>query len=401
MDAHPILDVVGPHRGTSGYDRHTRAFVKAMWNMGVQTRLHQLHGWSPDLPADLRDPFFESLTQPVESDAVLHFAMPNHADPWPGKVNLNYTMFEADRIPASWAAAAKGHDCVILPCESSRQAWINSGVDAKKLRTCPLGVDTGYFATPSEPLPLAAADGRRLDSFAYRFLNIAEMRPRKNHLGLLRTWLRSTRPSDDAVLVVKAGVSRAEFDTRFRADLNRMMSRHNLSFDAAAPVIFLLEQLSDCNLRSLLWSCTHYLSLSFGEGWDLVMMEAASAGLDLVAPAHTAYLEYLTPEDAHLVPAHCVPAAFEGSIGTEDWTFFNGLNWWRPDEDAAVDLLRGILDGSAPRKRSPRARIARDYPWDAAARRLLAIISEVTAEVTEASRPAGQRMENGVVPNIH
>jgi glycosyltransferase involved in cell wall biosynthesis len=282
-----------------------------------------------------------------------------------------------------------------VPCQSSREAWIHSGVEGGKLRTCPLGVDAAYFATPSQPLSLATASGRSLESFACRFLNIAQMRPRKNHLGLLRTWLRATRPNDNAVLVVKAGVSHAEFTTLFQPDLDRMMQEYRLSFAAAAPVIFVLESLSECQLRSLLWSCTHYVSMSFGEGWDLVMMEAACAGLDLIAPAHTAYLEYLTADDAHLVPARSVPARFEGRVGAEDWIFFGGLNWWQPDEDAAVEILRSIIDGAAPRKAAPGQRIAQTYTWDAAAATLLAII----VERLEATRE--KKVNYGIFPNVH
>jgi glycosyltransferase involved in cell wall biosynthesis len=383
-DKRLALEILGPYRGASGHDRHTRALVKEMWRMGVEMRLHQLHGWSPDLPPELRDPFFDRFSQPVEGGAVLHFAMPIQTAPWPGKPNLNYTMFEADRIPASWAAA-RGHDCVIVPCESSRQAWINTGVPAHELRICPLGVDADYFATPSDPLPLMTASGRRLDSFAFRFLNIAEVCPRKNHLGLLRTWLQATRSSDDAVLVVKAGLWNQHLEARFYADLDQMMRKHNLTFESAAPVVFLTERFSEPILRSLLWSCTHYFSMSFGEGWDLVMMEAACAGLDLLAPAHTAYLDYLTPSEAHLIPAYSAPVHFEGSIRADDWIFFGGLNWWQPDEDAAVSLLRGILDGSVARKPSLRERISQEYRWETAARTLVAIISEVS----ESARTVG------------
>lgn len=44
------LDIVGPFRGPSGYDRHTREFARAIVNRGVDVRLTNLDGWSPDLP---------------------------------------------------------------------------------------------------------------------------------------------------------------------------------------------------------------------------------------------------------------------------------------------------------------------------------------------------------------
>jgi glycosyltransferase involved in cell wall biosynthesis len=138
-----------------------------------------------------------------------------------------------------------------------------------------------------------------------------------------------------------------------------------------APVVFLMGTLPEAQLQSLYRTATHYVSLSHGEGWDQVMMEAALSGLQLVAPRHTAYAEYLDDAHAHLVPSTLVPAVFEGAMGAEDRIFFDGLRWWQPDEDAAAETIRGILDGRAPRKASPAARLAEEYSWARAAVRLL------------------------------
>jgi hypothetical protein len=61
-------------------------------------------------------------------------------------------------------------------------------------------------------------------------------------------------------------------------------------------------------------------------------------------------------------------------MGMADWAWFAGLRWWEPDEDAAVEIIRGIVRGEVGPKPSPQARIARDYTWTNAARRLLELI---------------------------
>src|SRR5262249_2283143 len=122
-----------------------------------------------------------------------------------------------------------------------------------------------------------------------------------------------------------------------------------------------------------------YISLSHGEGWDLPMMEAAVCGLALVAPAHSAYLSYLREEEAHLIPAPLGPARFDGKLTPEDALLFHGVQWWHPDEDAAADVIRRIVAGSGPPKRSPRERIVTDYSWEKAAAALLAALRELPA----------------------
>jgi hypothetical protein len=209
MNSARSLEVIGPFKGSSGYDRHTREFVREFVRQGVRVRLEHLAGWSVDLPAELRETWFDSLQAPVDAETVLHFTMPNHAWARRGKRNVNYTMFEADRIPRQWAECAAAHDLIVLPTESSFKAWANSGVPEERLRISPLGVDGQFFSAPAEPLPLTTTEGRPVACYRTRFLNIAELRPRKNHLGLLRSWIRATKRDDDAVLLLKVSVFQA------------------------------------------------------------------------------------------------------------------------------------------------------------------------------------------------
>jgi hypothetical protein len=61
-------------------------------------------------------------------------------------------------------------------------------------------------------------------------------------------------------------------------------------------------------------------------------------------------------------------------MGIEDRIFFDGLGWWEPDEDAAVEIIRRIVGRTATLKDSPQARIIRDYTWAKAAAQLIDLI---------------------------
>lgn len=361
------LKVVGPYKGSSGYDRHTREFVRAFAQMGIAVELQNLDGWSTELPPAARDPWFDGLSRPVRTDTVLHFTMPDRARPERGRRNVNYTMFEADRIPAPWVALARHHNMIVLPTEAAFQAWADSGVPERSLRICPLGVDAAYFSRPSPALAIATRDGRALSSFRTRFLHVAELRPRKNHLGLLRAWMRATSRNDDAVLVLKISIFQDRALAQFQADVADMQRRLGRSLADAAAIVVIADQLPDSAIRALYASATHYVSMSHGEGWDLPMMEAAVSGLALIAPSHTAYLTYLQEDEAWFIPSPAGPARFEGRMGREDSDFFNSLRWWLPDEEAAAGIIRAIVQGVAGAKRSPKDRIAAQYTWANAA----------------------------------
>jgi FkbM family methyltransferase len=392
MDAAYKLKVVGPYKGGSGYDRLTRAFVREFVRQGVRLELHDLAGWSLPLPEHAHS-VFDRLSVPVDAETVLHFATPHHARPEPGRRNVNYTMFEADRIPAQWVELAQAHELIVLPSEAGFHAWADSGVSTSKLRVCPLGVDVDFFSEPAAPVELASPDGRPLASFRTRFLHIAELRRRKNHIGLLRAWMGATHRDDDAVLILKLGVFQDNTLAQFQEDVFEMQRRSGRSVADAAPVVVLTDYLPDDAVRALYAAATHYISLSHGEGWDLPMMEAAVCGLALVAPAHSAYLAYLREEEAYFIPAPLGPARFDGKLTPEDAVLFHGVQWWHPDEAAAADVIRRIVRGSAPPKRSPRERIAADYGWDKSAAALLATIRESPALRAVPDAP-GQETKN-------
>lgn len=368
------LDVVGSVRGPSGYDRHTREFVRHLLALGVEVGFTHLDGWSTPMPDELRETWFDHLAPGGDADTVLHFVMPIHLQPRPAARNVNYTMFEAAAIPPDWVHRAELCDLVVVPARAARDAWVAGGVAADRVRIAPLGIDGEFFSQPAPPLPVALPDGRRVSDFSTRFLHMGELRPRKNQVGLLRTWLRATRHDDDAVLILKCPASPMPLES-FAADVAAMEREAGRSLREAAPVALAPALLSDEQIRGLYAAATHYISLSHGEGWDLVTMEAAVAGLCLVVPRHTAYVEYLEDEDVEFVPAREAPARFPGRTGIEDSAFFDGLCWWDPDEDAAAEIVRGIVDGTRPRKPPPSARLASAYTWEAAARSLLRALS--------------------------
>ena len=368
------LHVIGPVRGTSGYDRHTRAFVQSFVQLGVEVELTHLHGWSRELPAAEQPAWLDALAAPVGAGTTLHFTMPHQVAPVAGTRTVNYTMFEADRIPAAWARLAREHDAVVLPTAACRDAWIAGGVEPERLRLAPLGVDGAYLSQPAEPLDLRAPDGTPVRDFGTRFLTIAEPRPRKNLLALLRVWSDATRRGDDAVLIVKLTPFHASALEQFAADVHAQQQTGGRRAGEAAPVVLLADVLPDDAMRSLFASATHYVSLSHGEGWDMPMAEAAVAGLRLVAPRHTAYVEYLREDEVEFVPARPAPYRCEGRMGPEDAHFFDGRSWWDPDEQAAADAIARIVAGRGEAKLSPAARIADECSWERSARRLLDVL---------------------------
>jgi hypothetical protein len=189
----------------------------------------------------------------------------------------------------------------------------------------------------------------------------------------VRAWLRATGRDDDAVLIIKCPAVQHMVD-QLLADISVTQRELGLALEDAAPIVLMPALLSEWQMLGLYAAATHYISMSCGEGWDQVTMEAALAGLHLVVPRHTAYLEYLHEGDAEFIPTALVPATFLGRTGAEDRVFFEGACWWRPVEEAAADIIRGAIDGRQARQLPPSGRLASTYTWESAGRRLLDLL---------------------------
>jgi glycosyltransferase involved in cell wall biosynthesis len=371
------LIVRGPYKGAGGHDHHVREFVRHLARRGIRQQLVDVPEWgSVALPSERRDPWFDTLLAPVEAHAVLHFCMPHQVRPARGRLNVNYTMFEADRIPGGWARINMSHDLVIVPTASSQGAWTASGFPAARVRLCPLGVDTDRFHPGVEPISLRDRQARPVREYRTRVLNVSEISPRKNLLALLRVWLRTTTRDDDAILIVKLGRFPPGAAVRLMRDLDATERAIGRSRRESAPVLFSDQILSDAEMPRLFAAATHYWSMSHGEGWDQPMVEAGATGLRLIAPMHSAYTAYLDASVARMIPSRLVPACADGggSVGP----LFEGARWWEPDEDAAADAVREAVRGDHASP-AARARIA-DLTWENATARLLAILEELHQE---------------------
>jgi glycosyltransferase involved in cell wall biosynthesis len=367
--------VRGSFRGASGHDHHTREFVRQLAGQGVRIQLADIPHWHPvKLPADARDPWFEQLVSPVKAATVLQFCMPHQVVTGQDRLTVNYTMFEASQVPAHWVARGRDHDLVIVPTQSSLQAWLASGYPRGKLRTCPLGIDVDRFGPAREPLPLPTPGGRPVADHGIRVLNVSEPLPRKNLAGLVRAWIRATSADDDAILIIKVGPTIRESTSALFRQLAVMEQTLGKSREQAAPILFVDRLLAEAEMPMLYAAATHYWSMSHGEGWDQPMMEAAATGLRLIAPSHTAYLDYLDPDVAQLIPVRSTPA----DARSHAWTapLFEGAHWWTPDEDAAGQALRNALDGRDQPAASARDRLASAFTWRQAGARLIEILAD-------------------------
>lgn len=357
----------GPFSTASGYAHMGRRYIQTLRRQQVPLQVIGVFGH--ETWAD------EPLEAPVGAKAAINIMVPLAVEPIPGLATILYSMFEGPRISRTWAKQSLAADMVIVPTQSSRLAWASQGYPEDRLHVCPLGVDAEPAAADAPPLTLVDGNGRRVDSYRHRFLNVSDAIPRKNLDGVLRVWLRATSRGDDAVLILKPGKGGTEAARRHLQTIVRQTQEHvGRSFADAAPIVLVDQPLSEAEMTGLFRTANCYFSLSHGEGWDLPLSKAGAMGLGLIAPAHSSYLDYLDERFARLIPCTTGPAHLPYS--SEPWEPFFGLDWWEPDETVAAGIISDIIAGRDKALPDASAHLLGNFTWDQAARKLRHILAD-------------------------
>jgi glycosyltransferase involved in cell wall biosynthesis len=157
----------------------------------------------------------------------------------------------------------------------------------------------------------------------------------------------------------------------FQKKIHQLEMSVGKSFNQAAPVLYIEGILSPIDMPRLYTSATHYISTSRGEGFDLPMLEAGVSGLQLIAPRHSAYLDYLLDDIAHLISVKAVEARLPDDPATGE--FFAGAYWWEPDQVELCEKIRIIIDGKMEKKLSARKELSK-LSWSRTAELLEKVI---------------------------
>lgn len=127
---------------------------------------------------------------------------------------------------------------------------------------------------------------------------------RKNWPDLVSAFVFALRDRSDATLVIKVVHRDAE---RGVAPIAAALRRLG---DFACRVVLVQAFLPDADYRHLVAGSTFAVNASRGEGQCLPLMEFMSAGVPAIAPDHTAMADYVSSDNAFVVPSGREPSAW-------------------------------------------------------------------------------------------
>ena len=344
------LALFGPCNGPTGYDEVTRSFLTELFVRGHWVTIEPHVKWTADVVEHGHEKIVQlcqNANYPVDVDFQLNICLPDQAKQSPHSTNACYTMFEASKVPPMWVESSRGQDLIVVPTEWNRDMFIDSGMDANKVRVCPLGVSPSIYHPDVPKLAIVTDRGKSFSDFTHKFLCVQELVSRKNVPALIKAWLRAVRPEDNACLLLKLGSHSGDKLGRFRQRIMEGLSEAERQL-LSDTVLFYSRILADKYMAPLFSACTHYITMTCGEGWGLPENKAGMMGKYLVAPDHSGLSAYVSDDTAYVLPWKEEPAMQEGPTRR----LYEGANWYRPDDDAAVAMIRQSIDDAAAGDRS-------------------------------------------------
>ncbi|MFA5623356.1 MAG: glycosyltransferase [Candidatus Dojkabacteria bacterium] len=346
------LVYLAPTKGNKGYEKHSREVLRILYNKGMKIQHICLPFLSDkvELDPEMQDVISETMANKVSDTApilILSIAQSVLDLIQRGGISniscsnrklYNYTTWETDKIPVLWSMLAKELSCTFVTNEFLRDVWTSCGVPHNKVEVIHEGVNTDMYHPDAEPLPLHYRGQLLQDRFQYRFFVSAEISARKNIKSVITSFIKAFKDTDYAdktCLILK--VSYLHKDTNEQDYFN--------DIDSSGVHIVLCDQVfPDIYMPSLFANATHYVTASYGEGWDLNCVEMAAMGKVIIAPYHTAYKDYLNDDVAYLIK-NCVKIpAVHNSPGIN--RLMQGSCWFRPDNDELVSLMRESVENS-------------------------------------------------------
>lgn len=207
--------------------------------------------------------------------------------------NVGMTMFETDRIPATWARRCNAMDEIWVPSKFNVETFAASGVDRGKLRVIPFGLRiSDYDPDNIRPMVLPGKSG-------FAFLSVFQWSLRKGWDLLLEAFAREFSRDEEVRLVLRTYPS-GKNDPPIRERIDRFLEARGLG-EMSSRIHLVEEFVSDAQMPALIAGCDAFVLPTRGEGWGIPFMEAMALGKPVIGTRWSGHLDFMNDGNSFLV----------------------------------------------------------------------------------------------------
>ena len=289
----------------SGYGIHSRqifTWLKSRQDIDLTT---QVLSWgntpwlvNPELEDGLiKDIMGTSKTIEGPYDISIQAQLPDEWDTKLGKINIGVTaLVETDRCNPKWIDSINKMDLVIVPSEHTKKTIENTASTKTRVIVIPEWYNQKINMEKSD-LPDLNLD---LNT-SFNFLTISQFTggdpngDRKNIINTIKYFCEAFEGNRDVGLVIKANMGRAtKIDKKLTTNiLNNAIKEFR---KGEYPRIHLVHGgMTNYEIASLykMDSIKGYITLTRGEGYGLPIIDAAAAGIPVIATNWSGHLDFM------------------------------------------------------------------------------------------------------------
>lgn len=349
--------VRGPLLTQSGYGVHSRQIFKWLIDAGhdvsVQATPWGITPWyiNPECLDGLVGELMTRTSQhPGPFDYSFQIQLPDEWDPKAAKVNIGITAaVETNFCNPQWIVACNSMDGIIVPSEFTKNVLENSGQIRKKISVIPESIPDSFKDDLKQTKFLKTRSKRNFLLFGQLTAPDASC-DRKNTVNAIKWFCEKYKDRKDVGLIVKTNMgTNSSLDRRISLrTLENVV--HSIRKGKYPKVHLLHGNIDEKELFSLYndRSLVGLISATRGEGYGLPMIEAAAAGLPVMATDWSGHKTFL--QSGHWIPVNYSMVTIPDQR-VDNRIFMQNAMWAEPDGEDFKNKLALLLKSKSEYKK--------------------------------------------------